>query len=406
MRNNLMKLLLLPLVIVCSFSYGHGWTDYPKARQTICADDGGYWSSTDGSTIPNAACRAAFLQSGTYPFVQKNEFSANVIDYLNQGAVEAVVTDGDLCSAGATSKSGMDIPSAAWQKTVLQPGSHTLRFRATAPHNPSFWRIYLTRSGFDSASQRLNWSDLELINSYDNLPVVNGFYEMDINIPSERSGTGILYVRWQRYDAGGEGFYNCSDLAFSDDATTTPPPGPDPDPSPNLVNIGSYVTSAHDIAEVNDTVRFRLFNSSGQEVVDESIVVTAGNLDISVWARDLALKVNDIHSNQMFIGIWHEEMNHLMYDEDNVFSNRVWATDTNFSYSTSVIKSDDQPPVTDYDYAYPEGLGSYQPATKVKGTDGNIYQCKPFPDSGWCNLSSFYYAPGTGLAWQDAWIRL
>ena len=407
MKQSFIQLVLLPLAVLSSSAFGHGWTDYPKARQSVCADDGGYWSSVDGSTIPNAACRAAFLQSGTYPFVQKNEFAANVIDYRNQSAIEAVVTDGNLCSAGSSAKSGMDIPSSAWQKTVLKPGTHKLRFRATAPHNPSFWKIYLSKPGFDSASQTLNWSDLELINSYDRIADVNGFYEMDITIPAGRTGTGILYVHWQRDDAAGEGFYNCSDLAFSDDSVITPPPGPDPEPTPNLVGIGSYVTSAHDIAKVDDTVRFRLFNAAGTEVVDESIVITGANQDFQVWTRDLALKVNDIHNSQVFIGIWNEQMNHLMYDDDNLFSNRVWALDSHFTYSVSVIKAGDSlPPPTDYDYVYPEGVGEYQPGTKVKGSDGNIYQCKPFPESGWCNQSSLYYAPATGLAWRDAWSRL
>ena len=130
----------LATAMFSSLAVGHGWTEFPKARQIFCADDGGYWSSQDGSTIPNAACRAAFLESGTYPFVQKNEFAANISDYNNEAAVRATVTDGNLCSAGSSAKAGMDIPSSAWQKTTLSAGTHTLKFRATAPHNPSYWR--------------------------------------------------------------------------------------------------------------------------------------------------------------------------------------------------------------------------------------------------------------------------
>ncbi|MDX1411982.1 MAG: lytic polysaccharide monooxygenase [Nitrospirales bacterium] len=59
------------------------------------------------------------------------------------------------------------------------------------------------------------------------------------------------------------------------------------------------------------------------------------------------------------------------------------------------------------DFIYPEGRGQYQPGTVVLGSDGNRYECRPFPNSGWCNIESdLYYAPGTGLAWQEAWIRL
>jgi predicted carbohydrate-binding protein with CBM5 and CBM33 domain len=38
--------------------------------------------------------------------------------------------------------------------------------------------------------------------------------------------------------------------------------------------------------------------------------------------------------------------------------------------------------------------------------DGKRYECKPFPYSGWCNQSALYYAPGSGIAWTDAWISL
>ncbi len=64
-------------------------------------------------------------------------------------------------------------------------------------------------------------------------------------------------------------------------------------------------------------------------------------------------------------------------------------------------------PKDDYDYVYPDGRGLYEPGTIVLGGDLNRYQCRPWPNSGWCNIASdLYYAPGTGLAWQDAWTRL
>jgi len=62
------------------------------------------------------------------------------------------------------------------------------------------------------------------------------------------------------------------------------------------------------------------------------------------------------------------------------------------------------PPPIAVQYVYPEGRGQYQQGTIVQGQDGNPYRCNI---SGWCNsTSSFYYAPGTGLAWQSAWSAL
>ncbi len=62
------------------------------------------------------------------------------------------------------------------------------------------------------------------------------------------------------------------------------------------------------------------------------------------------------------------------------------------------------PTVKEFDFSYPQGRGQYQQGTTVKGTDSNLYRCN-IP--GWCNSSSsFYYAPGTGLAWDSAWSAL
>ena len=62
----------------------------------------------------------------------------------------------------------------------------------------------------------------------------------------------------------------------------------------------------------------------------------------------------------------------------------------------------------DYDHIYPEGIGSYVPGeTVVLGSDGDRYQCRPFPEGQWCNVNSaFHYAPATGTNWSDAWTRL
>jgi chitinase len=53
---------------------------------------------------------------------------------------------------------------------------------------------------------------------------------------------------------------------------------------------------------------------------------------------------------------------------------------------------------------YPAGLGTYQPG-QVVVNGGQRYQVKPWPYSGWANQVGAY-APGTGWAWQDAWVLL
>ena len=67
------------------------------------------------------------------------------------------------------------------------------------------------------------------------------------------------------------------------------------------------------------------------------------------------------------------------------------------------------PPTDDYDFVFPEGLGEYIEGTKVLAGDGHIYQCKPFPYSGYCvqwSEHATHYTPGTGSHWQSAWDKM
>ena len=387
--------VFLLLAILPTFANAHGWIEFPKARQLICYDDGGYWWPHDGRAIPNEACRQAFLRSGTYPLQQKNEFSSVVVRYRDQSAVERGVTDGLLCSGGSSAKAGFDLPSAHWQKTRMEPGQHTLVFNGDVPHDPSFWQIYLSRPGFNASTDSLRWSDLELIASYENVAIDGQRkYNMPFTLPEGRTGAAILFVRWQRDDPGGEGFYNCADIAFSDEGT--------PEPDPGLIDLGPFVTRGHDIAEPGDKVQFRLLDAQGNEVVSTSLPITQANLNFADWTEQLAHKVNTTNSALVQVGV--------KSDDDTIspvpqpLMNRVWAAHISYTPSTSVLK-DDTPPPGDYDFVYPDGISQYHAGTTVLAKDEAVYTCKPFPASGWCNQAPAYYAPATGSHWVDAWDK-
>ncbi|HGY9568243.1 TPA: immunoglobulin-like domain-containing protein [Vibrio harveyi] len=56
--------------------------------------------------------------------------------------------------------------------------------------------------------------------------------------------------------------------------------------------------------------------------------------------------------------------------------------------------------------SYPpyESGKAYEAGDIVTGSDGNLYQCKPWPYTGWCSNPS--YAPGETVYWSDAWDKL
>ncbi|RYE12238.1 MAG: hypothetical protein EOP51_31920, partial [Sphingobacteriales bacterium] len=54
--------------------------------------------------------------------------------------------------------------------------------------------------------------------------------------------------------------------------------------------------------------------------------------------------------------------------------------------------------------AYAEN-GGYVAGSRVQNA-GSLYECKPYPYSGWCNGAAWAYAPGTGAYWSDAWTLI
>ncbi|RRS09837.1 hypothetical protein EAG18_04995 [Pseudoalteromonas sp. J010] len=317
----------------------HGYMDFPKARQAICQSQGGYWWPDDGSNIPNLACRAAFLESGHFQFVQEHEFSANTADYNNLEAVKTVVPDGTLCSAGDTNKKGMSVVSPHWQRTTIEPNAQNtvaISFRATTPHNPSFWQIFLTKPSYDGNTMPLKWSDLELINEFDNIDFVvdpegKRFYKMEINIPAGREGEAVLYTRWQRNDAGGEGFYNCSDITIK--STGAPA---------DWVSSGYYLKQGQN-ANVGDSIWFRTFDQAGNELVSHQLSINSTN--VSRWQTELASYLNSNFSNQLKIGVMQQD-GAIVFDETTLLANQVFLPNAQFTSNLSIVKGDTNTPPT------------------------------------------------------------
>ncbi|ESP93471.1 lytic polysaccharide monooxygenase [Pseudoalteromonas luteoviolacea] len=316
----------------------HGFMDHPKARQSICEAQGGYWWPDDGSNIPNLACRAAFLESGYVQFVQEHEFASLIADYNNQAAVEAAVPNGTLCAAGSNEKRGMNLPHADWQTTDIKPnanGDVAVRFRATTPHNPSFWKFYLTKPTYNPTTDLLNWADLDLITEVGNINFVTDpdgkkFYEMTVNIPQDRSGRAVLYTRWQRNDVAGEGFYNCSDINIVSDTQPV-----------NWYSAGYFIKQGQD-ANAGDTVWARVFDANGQEIVKQSLKITTTNA--LNWQTELATTLNTNYATDVQVGV-KDTAGNINFDQNNLLSNEVYVADAAHTYNLTIqVKQPNTPP--------------------------------------------------------------
>ncbi|MDP5209208.1 lytic polysaccharide monooxygenase [Microbulbifer sp. 2205BS26-8] len=327
------SILLLPYSLQ---TQAHGWSEYPKARQQICYEQGNIWSGTP----PNAGCALAKSISGSYPFQQRNEFSINIPDYNNIASVRRAVPDGTLCYANDPQKRGMGAGTDAWSRVELKAGTFEYVFNATAPHNPSFWQFYLTKPNAD-LSKPLTWNDLDLIQEVDNVPAANGKYRMNVTIPEDRVGNAVLFVRWQRVDPAGEGFYNCSDITITNN-DVDPPEEPNPDTTqPYLVQGNTFLPQEINLnsVSVGDTVKYTVFNKNGEEHSSFSLSITEDNKND--WDRLLASQVTgwyeSNHNGNVFIGRWHEEMNHYMYFRNDLHGNYFNSKDSRASGQFTII---------------------------------------------------------------------
>ncbi|MCP3699040.1 MAG: chitin-binding protein [Aliivibrio sp.] len=333
-----MKKNTLSMILGMTFAAGmqsnamaHGWSEFPEARQSICYEQGGVWSGNP----PNAACAQAKATSGSFPFVQRNEFSINIPNFRDMDAVKAAIPSGTLCYAADQAKKGMGTPHLEWTRTKIKAGTFEYIFKATAPHNPSYWEFYLTKPEAD-LSKSLAWEDLELIQSYGNVPVENGKYKMAITLPAERSGDATLFVRWQRDDTVGEGFYNCSDITIENDGVEPPTP------TPNLNKGDHFIPADLTLPEIGDTVKYDIINKNGDIARSFSIVISSDNLND--WDRLLASEVNGWHetfkNGAVFIGDWHAEMKHYMYFANSPERNFFNAKDARASANMSILNGD------------------------------------------------------------------
>ncbi|NEA67661.1 lytic polysaccharide monooxygenase [Streptomyces sp. SID12488] len=180
----------------------HGSMGDPVSRVAQCYAEGPEHPAS-------AACRAAVAAGGTQALYDWNGIRIGDAG----GRHQALIPDGELCSAGNDEFRGLDLARADWPATGVRGGSYTFRYRVTAPHKGTFV-VYLTKTGYDPA-QPLSWADLDLdhpVATATDPVAAGGFYTFSGTLP-QRSGRELPYAIWQRSDSP-EAFYSCSDVTF------------------------------------------------------------------------------------------------------------------------------------------------------------------------------------------------
>ncbi|MFN8600152.1 MAG: lytic polysaccharide monooxygenase [Candidatus Binatia bacterium] len=359
----------------------HGTMIVPESRIHRCAFDGSIENHQD------PACRAAVEAGGKQALYDWNGMRQASAD----GRHRELIPDGQLCSGGNPDFAGLALARDDWRTTPLVPaadGRFEFVFHATAPHATRDWQLYVTRDGRD-ARQPLGWDDVDLFCTSGAVPLVTDaqgrqVYRIPCTVPA-RSGRHVIFAAWQRSDSP-EAFYSCSDVQMSGGVDL------------GWKQIGRVEAPSRLAAR--SKVTFRLFDENGADLEQITVKIRQGDRTRARWPMVLADAVN-AQSQLARIGVLQGDGR--VVPTRTVGGNLVYAANgRSLRFEIDVTGAGggggDEP-------VYPAGIGTYGPGTVVRGSDGKLYECRPFPASGWCNQAPDAYAPGSGYAWSDAWVR-
>ena len=158
----------------------------------------------------------AIATTGTQAFYDWSEVNRLVPDYAidSLDAYRALIPAGKLAGAGRDKYAGLDLVRDDWPATSVNAGLYQIVFDAHVPHDPSFFRAFISKSGWEP-DQPLRWDDLEELHGPENFTRDGSLYRFGVHFP-DRMGHHALFVIWQRVDPAGEAFFSLSDIDFGD----------------------------------------------------------------------------------------------------------------------------------------------------------------------------------------------
>lgn len=261
---------------------------------------------------------------------------------------QAGPADGQIANAGiALFKTLNEQSPTRWEKTKLSTGINDFTWYHTARHATKTWRYFITKQGWNQSAALTR-------NSFDLKPfcTIEGNYKQPTTqvthscpVPANRSGYHVILAVWDIADTSNS-FYNAIDVQI--DANNSTPPEPKP---PVVKPTPTTPTPT-------------------PPVVKPTPPVVKPTPTWPTWSTPPVVKPTPTPS-----------------------------------IPTPPVTQPTTPATSSaYQFVYPENIKEYKAGTRVLASDGQVYQCKPFPYSGWCTIQAPQYAPGTGSDWSDAWI--
>lgn len=413
--------------------YAHGYVSMPESRGLLCKQG------------KNTQCGGIVYEP--HSLEGKNGFPS-------RGPA-----DGHIASASLDAFSELDQQSPTrWSKVNIPTGSNAFSWTFTVNHNTRSFRYFITKNGWNPSAP-LTRQSFE----------AQAFCEVDgklqkppmqvthtCNVPQTHQGHHIILAVWDIGDTA-NAFYNVIDANIGTGSPITAPPPPAPTP-PVTAGVWADVGDINPVDDLqpNDRVKTRVFDTSGEnpKLQTELVISAVADGKRNQWPRLLAEKINQ-EQQDLRAGI--KSANGSITPtsgKNDIFakgSSRITRVEIKIEAQPQVtppqppIKptpnptptppqppqppisptpnptpTPPQPPIkptptptapqppanSSYDYVYPDNIKNYKAGTKVLGSDKKIYQCKPFPYTGWCTIHAPQYTPATGSHWNDAWTLL
>lgn len=180
----------------------HGTIVNPASRAYQCWQTWGSRHMDPAMQTQDPMCYRAFQAN---PDTMWNWMSA-LRDGLG-GQFQARTPDGQLCSNALSRNDSLNQPGA-WKRTNVGR-SFTVQLFDQASHGADYFRVYLTKQGFNPTSQRLGWGNLDLVTTTGRYAPAQNI-SFNVNAGS-RSGAHILFVIWQASHTD-QAYMWCSDI--------------------------------------------------------------------------------------------------------------------------------------------------------------------------------------------------
>ncbi|MEV4055993.1 lytic polysaccharide monooxygenase [Amycolatopsis sp. NPDC049688] len=183
----------------------HGTIVSPRTRAYQCWQDWGNQHTNPAMQQQDPMCYQAFQANADTMW---NWMSA-LRDGL-KGNFQGATPDGQLCSNALSRNNSLNTPGP-WRTSNIG-ANFSMHLYDQASHGADYFRVYVSKNGFDPTTQRLGWGNLDFITQ-------TGRYApaKDITFDVKTSGyTGhhIVFTIWQASHQD-QTYMWCSDVVFS-----------------------------------------------------------------------------------------------------------------------------------------------------------------------------------------------